>query len=267
MKKPVKIFFGILSVVFVCIFLFSAYRLYGMMHEYKVAENKNDGIRKQYVTTRMPETLLKDSGIILEDSPIEVDFDALLAQNSEVNGWLYCADSPINYPVAQGKDNDYYLHRLIDGSYSGGGTLFLDFFCEKDYAGRNSVVYGHHMNDGSMFASLSKFRDQAYYDAHPVMYLNTPNQNFRLDLFSGYITNANSDSYTIGFLDDEAFQQYLDKICSQSDFESTVQVTAQDRIVTLSTCSYEFENARYVVHGKLVPISLPFDEQSAGDPG
>lgn len=254
MKKPVKIFFGILIVIFLCVFAFSAYRLYSIQHEYKVAENKNEDIRSQFVTSVATP---KPSGapvVPLGESPIDIDFDALLAQNDQVVGWIYCEDTPINYPVARGTDNDYYLHRLIDGSYSGGGTIFFDWMCSADFSGRNTVVYGHNMNDGSMFACIRKYSTQEFYDTHPVMYFNSPTQNYRLDIFSGYITDAAADTYTVGFVSDADFQAYLDKVCSLSNFSSDVEVTASDHIVTLSTCSYEFDDARYVLHAKVVPI-------------
>ncbi len=259
MKKPVKIFFGILCVVFVCIFAYSAYRLYGIMHEYHVSDEMNKDIRSQFVTsvTALNQSAANPSAnaASTEQSPISVDFDALLEQCADVVGWIYCEDTRINYPVAQSTDNDYYLHRFLDGSYSGSGTIFLDWICPGDFSGRHSILYGHNMNDGSMFAGIRKYTDQSYYDEHPVMYLNTPTQDYRIDLFSGYVTGAlDNTTYNIGFVDDADFQAFLDQASSRSNFRSDVEVTAQDHVITLSTCTYEYDNARYVLVGKLVPL-------------
>lgn len=255
MKKSLKIILTILCIVFVCVFAFSGYKLYSTLHEYKVAEKMYDGLSGQFVTAGKKDTPQDAGEEERETSPISVDFETLLAQNEDVVGWIYCAETAINYPVAIAEDNFYYLHRFLDGSYNASGTLFLDCLCERDFSGRNTVIYGHNMNDGSMFASIKKYNQQEYYDEHPVMYLNTPTQNYRIELFAGYVTDADSDTYTLGFVDDAAFQAFLDKMRSQSDFTSDVELSPEDRIVTLSTCSYEYYDARYVVQGKLIPIN------------
>ena len=169
-------------------------------------------------------------------------------------GWIYSPGTTINYPVVRAEDNDYYLHRYLDGSTNAGGIPFMDCQCPRDFSGANSIVYGHHMNDGSMFASLSNYREDGYYQAHPVMYLNTPTQNYRIDVFSGYVTDADSDTYTLSFGDADSYLAYLNSMRLQSDFAADVEISAEDRILTLSTCSYEYWDARYVVQGKLVPI-------------
>ena len=116
------------------------------------------------------------------------------------------------------------------------------------------MIYGHHMNDGSMFASICNYGKQEYYDAHPVMYLNTPTQNYRVELFTGFITSADSSVYTFFFNSDAEYGAFLEKMKGFSDFDCDVEVGPEDRIITLSTCTYEYDNARYVVMGKLVPI-------------
>lgn len=255
MKKSVKLLLTILCAVLVAVFAFSGYKLYSIIHEYKVADNMYNNLNSNFVTAGGKEAPQPEDPLANEEvSPITVDFDALLNQSTDVVGWIYSADTPINYPIAQAEDNFYYLYRFIDGSHNPSGTLFMDCLCLSDFSGRNSVIYGHHMNDGSMFASIREYRKPEYYPEHPVMYLNTPTQNYRIEVFAGYITDADSDTYTIGFTDDEAYLAYLEKMRSQSDFETDVELDADSRIVTLSTCSYEYYDARYVVQGKLVPI-------------
>ena len=110
------------------------------------------------------------------------------------------------------------------------------------------------MKDGSMFNSLTSYKDQSYYDEHPVMYLNTPKQNYKIEIFSAYICNYDSDTYTRDFYSAEDYAAWLTKMQSQSDFTSNVEVTENDRVITLSTCTYEYDNARFVVQGKLVAL-------------
>ena len=109
--------------------------------------------------------------------PISVDFAALKAAYPDVVGWLYCEGTPINYPVAQGDDNSYYLRRDLDGNYAMAGTLFLDYRCSADFSDENSVIYGHNMNDGSMFAVLPDFSDPEFLLAHPTIWLLTETES------------------------------------------------------------------------------------------
>lgn len=258
MKRPIKILLAVLCLIFLCIFGYSGYQLYTTFHEYKVAEEMYDGMSNQFVSQSTKTPIVRDSLDPLafeEHSPISVDFDALTATNSDVVGWIYSEDTVINYPIARAEDNAYYLHRFIDGTYNPNGTLFVDYLCNGDFSSKNTLVYGHNMNDGSMFASLRKYVDQEYYDAHPKLYLNTPEQNYRIELFAGYITDADSETYTISWADESQFLPYIDRMKAQSTFRSDVEVAQDDLIITLSTCSYEYYDARYVVQGKLVPIN------------
>ncbi len=262
MNKTVKILLVVLCVVCLCVFCFSGYKLFSTLNEYRVAQRSYDKLSEQFVSTDAPTASLApvtetDGAQEDEDkeiSPIKVDFDQLLAQNSDVCGWLYSKDTVINYPIAQGSDNNEYLHHLLDGSYNSSGTLFVDCECGPEFSGTNTVVYGHNMKDGSMFNSLTNYKDQSYYDEHPVMYLNTPKQNYKIEIFSAYICNYDSDTYTRDFYSAEDYSAWLTKMKSQSDFTSDVEVTANDRVITLSTCTYEYDNARFVVQGKLVAL-------------
>ncbi len=189
-----------------------------------------------------------------ETSPIVVDFKSLCARCKDVIGWIYSPDTIINYPVVIGEDNAEYLHKGIDGSYIYAGTIFADFSCSSTFSDANTILYGHNMNDGSMFAKIMSYRTQEYYDAHPVMYLNTPSQNYRVDIFTAYTTPDNSDTYTFRFTDEKSYQAYLTEVAAKSDIRTRVTPDTAHRIITLSTCAYDYENARYVVQGVLVPI-------------
>ncbi|MBQ9720256.1 MAG: class B sortase [Oscillospiraceae bacterium] len=270
MKKSVKVLLFLLCAVFVGVFLFSGYKLYSIVHGYKTAERQYDSLTDRYVAAAsptptaaaqpFPAQTAPEATPEPERSPIQVDFNELRNESADVVGWIYSEGTQINYPIAQSLlDNHataeyYYLYRDIHGNYSGNGTPFLDSYCAADFNNYNSIVYGHHMKDGSMFASLDYYRTAGYYEQHPVMYLNTPGQNYRIDIFAGYVTDADSNTYTIFFPDDNSFLLYCQDMKAQSDFPSNVAFQAGDRIITLSTCSYEWNDARYVIQGKLVPI-------------
>ena len=181
----------------------------------------------------------------------QVDFEALSAANPDVVGWLYGEDTSIHYPVVQGSDNDYYLSHLFDGTANSNGCLFLDCRVAANFSEGNSIIYGHYLTDGTMFTSLSGYKQQDYYDAHPRLLLVTPEERFVVELFSGYVAGVTDEAWRTRFSTSEEWEVWLEEITERSVFESKVQPTLEDRILTLSTCSYEFENAQFVVHGIL----------------
>jgi len=180
-----------------------------------------------------------------------VDFEALLDINSDVVSWIYLEDTKINYPVVQGADNSYYLYRLFDGSSNGAGSIFMDFRSQRDLSGRNTILYGHHMKNGTMFNQITKYKEQAFYDQHPVALLMTPEGNYKIEFVAGYVTNMNSDAWKMEFASDEEFSLWLENAIAQSTLTSTIKPGPQDRVVTLSTCTYEYNDARYVLVGIL----------------
>ncbi|MDD4774400.1 MAG: class B sortase, partial [Eubacteriales bacterium] len=117
----------------------------------------------------------------------------------------------------------------------------------------NTIIYGHNMLNGTMFSDLLRYRKQSYYDSHPAMKLYTPQGNYDILLFSGYMTTDKSDSYTLN-LSDEAFEQYIAEAIAASDFKTDIRPGADSRLVTLSTCDNRTSDKRYVVHGLIREI-------------
>lgn len=189
-----------------------------------------------------------------ETAPIEVDFEILWETNEDVVGWLYCEDTPINLPLVQAEDNDYYLRRLIDGTWNSSGTLFTDYRNAADFSDSNTIIYGHNMKNKGMFGTLSNYKEQSYYDEHPLMWLLTPEESYKVELIAGYVTASTSEIYSYG-LTEEDIQALVYKSIEQSTFISDFQVSQGDRYVTLSTCSYEYDNARYILIGHLIALN------------
>ncbi len=190
-------------------------------------------------------------------APIEVDFDALSKINSDVIGWIYCEDTVINYPVVWGRDNDFYLERNFYRRVDPSGTIFADAANLKGFYDNNTILYGHHMQDMSMFATLKYWLEQDYYEAHPYMWLLTPEQDYRIDLIAGYVTAGDSATFTVYRGGGDEFREYLREALSKSEFRAPAQdeeIDAEAKYVMLSTCAYSFDLARTVLHGKLVPV-------------
>lgn len=257
MKKPVSI---LIIVVCLCLIGLSGYQLYQYWEESAQSRDTYSAL-ENYVKIPAPSApaVNPSEQADTEEDPApslpwpQVDFDALGQINGDVVAWLFCEGTPINYPVVQGEDNVYYLNHLFDGAYNVGGCLFLDCGVSGDFSGRNSIIYGHQMRNGTMFSSLSGYKKQDFYEGHPQLLLVTPENRFVVELFAGYVANVEDAAWEISFADEAAFEQWLAETKGKSMFESGVEPTSNDRILTLSTCSYEFDNARFVVMGVLVP--------------
>ena len=264
LKRPLKYLLVILAGILVGVMAYSSYKLISDKVEHSQARSKDQDATQSYViafpvspTPRAYEEHV-ESGVQLDDevSPLNsmYDLDKFYAQYPDAIGWIYCPDTAVDYGLVEAEDNDYYLHRFYDGSYSVSGSLFADCNNARDFSDENTVIYGHHMNDGTKFADIMYYKEQYYYDQHPIMYISTPTMNYRVELFTGFLCDADSETYTFRFDSDQAYAEWLQRMADNSDFKCNVHVSYKDRIVTLSTCSYEYYDARYVVMGKLVPI-------------
>ncbi len=124
----------------------------------------------------------------------------------------------IDYPVCQGEDNSYYLTHLSDRTYNRNGCLFVDCKNSSDFSDDNTIIYGHHMASGKMFASLIKYKEQDYYEEHPIMYLTTEEGTYKIELFSAYVTEIGSSAYTMIFGTAKERAAWLKEISNKSDF-------------------------------------------------
>ncbi len=248
-KKIIKI----VNIVLIAVFVFAAFNIGKIYYDYSKADSTYRNIENEYVAPNEESSVPEQNGNNIPESPITIDFDSLLNRNKDVTGWLYCPDTVINYPVVQGKNNDQYLRRDLDGKYLVSGTLFADYRNGALNDDANYIIYGHNMKNGTMFSILAKYKQQAYYDQHPVMYYLTPEGNYKLELFAGLVVKRDDKIYNPK-LDEEEFWTLLNDYRAKSTFKADVELEYNDTIVTLSTCSYEFDNARYIVIGRLTEL-------------
>ena len=256
--------FIVLCILFLGVAAFSGYKVFTILSDYKAGEDSYEEL-KQYVhietekATPKPTKKPTTDVTVIESEPIYhydvnwpvVDFEALQKINKDVVGWIYIEGTTVNYPILQGEDNDYYLRRLIDGTYNNAGSIFMDYRNNADFSDEHTVLYGHHMNNGSMFSDILNYKKQEYFDEHPLCLILTPNGNYALELFTGYVAGTKDAAWKLVFPESGDFENWLSDAAAKSCFESRVIPTPEDKIVTLSTCSYEFNNARFVVAGVL----------------
>lgn len=212
------------------------------------------------------ETALEASRAICAQWMAEVEHAALKEINGDYVFWIYSADSPIDYPVVQGEDNSTWLHRLFNGGRNAAGTLFVDYRNLEGFQDPNTLIYGHHMRNDSMFGTLTDYGEQAYFDAHPWFVVLSAEGNYIVEAMAGYVTNRNDHCYDIAISDEADFKDFVDAAMQKTDFQFGANAASGDRLITLSTCAYVFDNARYIVIGKMNEI-LPDaeDMQQAGD--
>lgn len=181
-----------------------------------------------------------------------LDFEALSSKCPGIVAWVRIENTAVDYPVMQGQDNDFYLSHLPNGKGAQRGSIFLDYHNMPDFSDRNTLIYGHNMKSGSMFGSLKKYETASYYQDHPTVLIFTPKKNIEVELFAGYLINASEEIPPILFWDDNAFESYIKDIKERSIFDSDVTVSADDRLVSLCTCSYDVRDGRLILVGKLI---------------
>lgn len=184
----------------------------------------------------------------------EVDFAALREINSSVVGWISLEDTDLSYPIAQAKDNKYYLEHLFSGEANSSGCIFLDCSNWGDFSDRNNILYGHNMRNGAMFAPLLRYKDPAFYEEHPRLLLITPERNYVVEIFSGYVLSGWGNAWVTSFGSDGEYEAWLAECAGRSCFSTGITPEAGDRILTLSTCTYEYDDARFLIQGILREI-------------
>ena len=249
MKNKRLLFLG-LSLLCLTGVVFCGWNFYQEMKPRVQAEQVYDQIRERAFRESVAD-MDGDEDIMAVDTRKRPDFETLLQWNPDVLGWIWSPGSDIDYPVVQGVDNDYYLNHTADGVRSIIGSIFMESQNQKEFQDDVTILYGHHIRGGRMFSSLSGYKTQSYFEKNPVLYLYTPDKDYRVDLFAGEILDGQIGSFPIIFESADARENWLKKILVSSTFKSTVAVEEDERILALCTCSYEYNNARYVVYGVL----------------
>lgn len=255
-----KVIVTILVVALLIGAAYAGYNLYRTAAEYREGEQVYAEVQ-QYVNLspaqpsgNTPSNPVGDNGAELApevtEPPViypEVDFEGLMTVNEDVVGWIYIEGTQINYPILQGEDNRHYVSTMINGAYNGAGSIFMDYRNQPDFTDPHTVIYGHNMNNGSMFAAIVKYQDPEFFAAHPTGMIMTPEGNFQFEVVAGYVASLADPSWQLEFANEADFDNWLQDTMERSIIGGTVVPTAQDQIITLSTCSYEFSDARFVL--------------------
>lgn len=173
--------------------------------------------------------------------------------NPDTVAWLTIPDTEIDFPVVQGSDNAYYLNHNFERISSDLGVPFLDYRCSSHFLDFNSIIYGHHIKGGMMFSGLDYYKQENYFKAHSVGYLTTNDKLYTIHFVACLVSESDSIAYKAVFLTEREKSDYLEQISDKAlvlnDF--SIEFLGNKQMITLSTCSYEFEDARTVVIGYL----------------
>ena len=173
-------------------------------------------------------------------------------ENSDCIYWLTIPDTVIDYPVMfRPQDKDYYLRRDFYGDYSGSGTLYMDEDCDPEW-GDNLIIYGHHMNNGTMFAALENYKSREFYEAHPQITLQTLHgeETYRvMAVFTTPVYTGNDFAYYNFTVtgDPLVYENFVRECLSRSLYETGETAVYGRRLLTLSTCEYSQKNGRMVI--------------------
>ena len=191
---------------------------------------------------------------------MNLKYSYLYAVNQDLVGWVRIDNTNLDVQVVQSNDNDYYLNRDFYGKTSRYGCPYLDFKNDSKYLDDNTVIYGHHMTDGLMFSNLDKYKTLEGYKESPIIEYSTLYETYYFKVFAAFISNAkvaddNGNFFNFivtDFVTDEKFTGFVDEVEKRSIFKTDVNVQPDDKLITLVTCSYEFDSARLVVMGRLL---------------
>lgn len=185
---------------------------------------------------------------------LEVDFSSLIKENDEVVAWVSVNGTNINYPVVKHSDNEYYLNHSFNKVKNSAGWVFMDYRNRIDNFSKNTIIYAHGRQNGSMFGSLKNILDSNWYKNtnNYVIKLSTEYENSLWQVFSVYRIPTTNDYIQIDFNSDASYQGFLEKMIGRSSFNFKTIVDSSDKILTLSTCYNDSD--KVVMHAKLIKI-------------
>ncbi len=258
-RKGSSFLFPIIIVVLLGIIAFSGYKVISILSE-RVEGEKIYEQQDEYISVDRHETEETDFREFVKKAPnIYVNFEKLMEGNPDICGWIIFPNTRINYPIVKGKNNDYYLSHTSTKQKNSCGAIFMDMNSDREFNDAKTIIYGHRMNNGSMFENLLKYRDQKFYDVNPAGILLTPDGNYMLSIVSAKEIKDDLKYYRTGFVHDDEYQEEIDILTSGSFIQCTDSADREDRILMLSTCVKGSSSKRFIVICRLVDMDSYFN--------
>ena len=194
-----------------------------------------------------------------ESLEIPIDFDQLQQENPDIYAWITVPGTDVDYPIVQKEgDNGYYLNHNINGDKDTAGAIYTEDYNHKDFEDPNTVIYGHNMKNGTMFRTLHNYEDRSFFDENREVLIYMPGEIRHYQIFAAYVYDNRHLLLNFDFDDPDVYQSYLNTVSSIRDMNSFVdtsmEMTVEDKIITMSTCYKGMEDRRYLVQAVLVSI-------------
>lgn len=252
-KKRSDISRRIILVISVGVFIFAAYNLINIFLAYHKADVIYDNIQQDVLDEDSHTKVVIGEDEQEVEIPFTYNHQALLNINSQGIGYIYIPSIDCRLPMVQGDDNDYYLTHTFNKEYSANGCLFEDYRINGGLSASQIIIYGHNMRNGAMFGKLKNYQDYSFWNnsGNDVLYIYTGNVIKEYKIFSCYISEAISDTYTFNFPTLESMIDYAVNMKAKSMYDTGVDVSTATQVITLSTCTNDGEQ-RFIVHGMYV---------------
>ena len=228
----------------------------GGMLWYLQADQQEEEIAKQKQEEIVEQFVSEEAEVELAELPI--DFEGLQAINPEIYAWIEVPGTKINYPILQheGEDQSFYLTRDMYGERSQAGSIYTEDYNNKDFQDYHTVLYGHNMKNGSMFHNVRYFAEREFFDEHHELFIYMPGKILRYEIITCYEYDDRHLLSLFDYDDKEGFAEYIEKIMNPRSMYAMVrkqqEVTADDKLVTLSTCIANKPNNRRLLQAVLV---------------
>lgn len=250
--KKGNLLIGFIQVISIIIIIISLYYIYLWYIDNKKTENILNEIYENANVSSDNISVDNDLKIEVEN----IDFNKLINKNPDTIGWIKVLGTDINYPVVQTNNNDFYLTHSFDKSYNKAGWIFADYInknLKNNELDKNTIIYGHNRQNNSMFGTLSNVFKEEWLSNKENYYINfsTLNNNMVWEVFSTYTIEKEEYYIQSNFSSDEEYISFLNTIKNRSTYKYDVNISKEDKILTLSTCTNVGEG-RTVLHAKLI---------------
>ena len=182
---------------------------------------------------------------------LEMDLEALRQENEDVVGWITIPDTKISFPLLQWTDNEFYLKHTWKQTPNINGSIFIEWQNNPDFSDFNTIIYGHNMQTGAMFGSLRKYKSEDYFKEHSSFYIACDQGVLRYDIFAVHRAGTDTIIYGLDLDSDQKKTAFIRFATDYSSYDTGIEPTVDDSIVTLSTCTGQGHADRWVVQGVL----------------
>ena len=254
-KKKGSVIRRIILIICIIVFCVSAGMLIKILLEYKKGSDIYKDVQSEVLDDKTPVTVEMPEGEV--EIPFKYNHEALLAINPDAQGYIYVPSVNLRLPIVQGTDNEKYLETTIDGSINKNGCPFIDYRIKGGITASHVIIYGHTLYSGTMFSSLHKYRNSGFYstEGNDKFYIYTQDKIKEYQIFSVYLTDPVSDTFTFNFPDIASMRQYAMQRKELTMYERTGDVSEATQIITLSTCADNLTK-RLIIHGSCIGESV-----------